>query len=252
MKIRYLLPATLVLSASLTSGAAAQSDWEFTIAPYGWMAGIEGDLGTVPGFPSAPVDLSFGDILEDLDYGFFLFASARNGSWVIFLDGSAVKTTSTESIAGAAIDKVTIESTTTNLGLAVGYTVFADPNSIVDVYAGARFWWLDNAFEVKSQPATGLGTVKRDSDATWADPMIGVSGRHTFNDRWSVFGSADIGGFGVGSEFAWSAQLGAEYAVTETFGLVAGWRHMSVDYEDDGFVFDVDQSGPLIGATFRF
>jgi hypothetical protein len=31
-----------------------------------------------------------------------------------------------------------------------------------------------------------------------------------------------------------------------------GWRILAVDYEKDGIVFDVTQSGPLLGAKFWF
>jgi hypothetical protein len=34
--------------------------------------------------------------------------------------------------------------------------------------------------------------------------------------------------------------------------VTGGWRILSVDYDSGGIVYDVDQSGPLIGATFRF
>jgi hypothetical protein len=34
--------------------------------------------------------------------------------------------------------------------------------------------------------------------------------------------------------------------------MVAGYRAMSVDYENGDFVFDVVQHGPVIGGEFRF
>ena len=61
-----------------------------------------------------------------------------------------------------------------------------------------------------------------------------------------------LGGFGVGADLEWSVMAGATYAVTERFGLTMAWRYLAVDYEQDGIVFDVTQSGPLLGATFRF
>jgi hypothetical protein len=33
--------------------------------------------------------------------------------------------------------------------------------------------------------------------------------------------------------------------------LVAGYRGLGVDYENNGFVFDVVQHGPILGAVFR-
>ena len=239
------------VAISFTS-ANAQAAWEFKVSPYGWLAGLEGDLGTVPGVPSEEVSLSFGDIVDDLDYGVFLFASARNGPWSVFFDGSAVQTTATEGIGGPIVDSVEVVSQTSNLALAVGHSVAQSDQYNVDAYIGFRAWWLDNEITVKTQSATGLGTYKESSDASWVDPLIGIAGQYAASDRWDLFGSAEVGGFGVGADLEWSVMAGATYAVTERFGLTMAWRYLAVDYEQDGIVFDVTQSGPLLGATFRF
>ncbi|SDJ54010.1 hypothetical protein [Aliiruegeria lutimaris] len=236
----------------LATQAVAQSQWEFTVSPYAWLAGLEGDLGTLPGLPSEKVSLSFGDIVEDLDYGLFLFASARNGPWVLFFDGSAVQTTSSESVGGPIVDSIEVESRTSNLALAAGRTVAGNNVSNLDVYIGARAWWLENEITVKTQTATGLGKIKKSSDASWVDPLIGIAGQYAASDRWNLFGSAEIGGIGLGADLEWGLMAGATYEVNERFGLTFAWRYLAVDYEEDGIVFDVTQSGPLLGATFRF
>ena len=252
MKVEYFVRYTSVgaLLATVIAGtqADAQSGWEFNVTPYAWMSGLSGDLGTVPGLPSQPVDLSFGDILDDLDYGLFLFSSARNGPWVIYFDGSLVKTTSNERIGGPVVQDLEVESKTMNAALSLGRTVSVSQDHNVDLYGGIRYWNIENNFKVN----TVNSVFKSSSSANWVDPIIGVAGRYRINDRWSVFGSADIGGFGVGSDFQWSLQTGANYAFSDLVSVSFGWRYMSVDYQDDGIVFDVSQSGPLIGATFKF
>ena len=45
---------------------------------------------------------------------------------------------------------------------------------------------------------------------------------------------------------------GATYALTDTIGIAGAWRMLSVDYEQDGIVYDVRQTGPILGLTFRF
>ena len=242
--------ATFVMPAA--TKAHAQTPWEYNVTPYGWLAGLDGNLGVVPGLPSEEVSLSFGDILKDLDYGLFLFSSARNDPWVIYFDGSAVQTTSTENVGGPAIDSIKVKSRTSNLALAVGYSVASDAKYNVDGYLGARAWWLDTEITVDTQPGTGLGQIRSDSDASWVDPIVGVAGQYEASERWTLFGNAEVGGFGVGADLEWSVMAGATYAVNEWFGLTAAWRYLAVDYEDDGIVFDVSQTGPLFGATFRF
>jgi len=228
--------------------ADARDGWKFSVTSYGWLSGLEGDVGSIPGLPASPVDLSFGDILDNLDYAFMVIATARNGPWAVYFDGTAVKTTSNENIGGALVDNVEVQSRTETLTLAVGHVLAEAPLGNVDAYLGARFWWLDNTFTVD----TALGSRRTAAKANWTDPIIGVSGRYRVADRWTLFGSAEIGGFGVGADFEWSVLAGARYEVSDLWGLSFGWRHLEVDYDEDGIVFDVTQTGPLIGATFRF
>ncbi|WP_353472215.1 hypothetical protein PVT71_13020 [Salipiger sp. H15] len=247
---RTTLTGMFLAGAGLVAGAlpAAAQDWEFRITPYVWGAGIAGDLGTIPGYPAQSIDLSFGDIWDDLDYGLFLFGSARNDPWVIYFDGSVVQTDSTEKIGSPDVDKVNIKSDTSTLTLAFGGTVSQSYNHTVDLYGGFRYWNLDNSYRVY----TPGGRFKKDTNADWTDPIIGMSARYAINDRWQAFGAADIGGFGVGSDFQWSLMAGASYSFSENFSLAMGWRVLDVDYDDNGVVFDARQSGPLLGVTFRF
>ncbi len=254
MDRRTLPPLAAALAAfSLTSPAAAQS-WEFKITPYAWLSGIDGDIGAgpIPGVPPQSVDLSFGDVWDVLDYAAMLYATARYDRWVLIFDGTTAKLKDTVGVNGEIVDNLTVKSTVSNLALAVGRTVATGPDYRVDVYAGGRAWWLDNRFEVETTTASGLGTIKKGSDASWVDPIIGVAGQYRLDERWEIFGGADIGGFGVGADIEWNLFGGANYLVNDRFALTAGFRALSVDYDQDGIVYDVTQAGPLIGATFRF
>ncbi|ANT61800.1 hypothetical protein AYJ57_15125 [Salipiger sp. CCB-MM3] len=235
-------------AVAVTGAPAAAQDWEFRITPYVWMAGLEGDLGTIPGFPAQSVDLSFGDIWDDLEYGLFLSGTARNGPWVIYFDSSIVQTDSTEKIGGPNVDKVNIKSETSTLTLAFGGTVSQSYTHNLDLYGGFRYWNLKNDYRVY----TPSGRIKRETDVDWTDPIVGIAGRYALSDRWQAFGAADIGGFGVGSDFEWSLMAGVSYAFAEDFSLAFGWRVLDVDYDDDGVVYDTTQSGPILGVTFRF
>ena len=254
VQMRHRTEAALLglSAAAMAFPVIAQDAWQFNITPYGWMAGIDGDLGTVPGLPSQEVSLSFGDILDDLDYGLFLFASARKGPWVLYFDASDVKTTSKQNVGGPTVENLTVESRTSNMAIAAGRTIAEADRYTVDAYFGARAWWLDNEFTVTTRPDTGLGTLRESSDASWVDPLVGLAGRYALNEKWTLFASGDVGGFGAGADLEWSLQGGATWMVNDGFGVTGAWRLLSVDYDRDGIVFDVTQSGPLLGLTFRF
>src|SRR5687768_10059028 len=88
------LPATMLAGAAIAADAALSepppelpqdSGWTFTVAPYLWMAGIEGSIAQF-GFAPVDVDASFIDILENFDIGAMAVAEARNGPFGIAMD----------------------------------------------------------------------------------------------------------------------------------------------------------------------
>jgi hypothetical protein len=247
--MRILRALGIAFLATMASTAARAQDWEVQVTPYAWLSGLEGDAGTIPGLPAGSVDLSFGDILKDLDFAGMLMASARNGPWVVFLDTTYVRTSSTKKLGGVVFDRVEVESETTTLALAVGRTLAETEQGSVDAYLGARAWWLENTFDLRG---VGGGRTERTEKANWVGPLVGMAGRYRVADRWTLFGALEVGGFGAGAGSEWSVLAGATWQVTDTFGASFGWRHLEVDYDEDGVVFDVRQSGPVLGATFQF
>jgi hypothetical protein len=229
--------------------AENSSGWQFRVTPYAWMSGLGGEVGTIPGAPPVDVDLKFSDILDDLEFASMVMASARKGRLVFYMDSTYASTSSNAPLGGVLFNSVGIKSKTTNLAFAVGRTVSESSNGYIDLYAGARAWWLDNKFTIR--PVAGAATTRKET-ASWIDPLIGITGRYRASDRWSLFGTLEVGGFGVGADTEWSVMAGATYNISERVGLSFGWRHLEVDYSETGVVFDVQQSGPILGATFQF
>lgn len=67
-----------------------------------------------------------------------------------------------------------------------------------------------------------------------------------------ISGEADYGGFHVGSDKTWQELGTLGYDFNERLSARAGYRYLSVDYENDGFVWDVDIHGAIVGVTWRF
>ena len=84
------------------------------------------------------------------------------------------------------------------------------------------------------------------------DPLVGAKGRFDLTSRFYLTGWAMVGGFGVSSDFMWDAWGGIGYEFNDTFSTVIGYRGTGVDYENDGFEYDVIQQGPVIGGVIRF
>lgn len=71
-------------------------------------------------------------------------------------------------------------------------------------------------------------------------------------DRRTLFGAPEAGGFRFGSEGEWSVRAGSTWQVTDRPAASVDRWHMEVDHHEGGVVFDLRQSGPVLGATFRF
>ncbi len=91
-----------------------------------------------------------------------------------------------------------------------------------------------------------------EDSATWVDPVVGLKGRASISPDFYVTGWALVGGFGVSSDLMWDVMGSVGYEFNDSFSMTAGYRVQSVDYHNNGFVYDVVQSGPMIGAVFKF
>ena len=80
----------------------------------------------------------------------------------------------------------------------------------------------------------------------WIDPFIGLRGKYHFNEKYYLTARADIGGFGVGSDFSWQANGGIGCNLSPTLFLEVTYRALGMDYNKDGFVYDMVAHGPEI------
>ena len=68
---------------------SSHNKWEFLLIPYGWLTRVDGDV-TVRGIESS-ADVSFSDILENLDFGGQVHFEAWKGEWGLFVDPTYLK-----------------------------------------------------------------------------------------------------------------------------------------------------------------
>jgi len=89
-------------------------------------------------------------------------------------------------------------------------------------------------------------------DEYWFDPYIGLRGRYNFNKAFYTAVRGEIGGFDVGSDLMWEVEGVIGINLTRSIFTEVGYRALSVDYNNDGFLFDTITHGPQIttGITF--
>ncbi|MCA3556496.1 MAG: hypothetical protein IOC69_13035 [Aestuariivirga sp.] len=225
------------------------SDWKFSAALYGWAAGLNGDVG-VFGLPAQEIDLPFSDLVQSLDFAFMGLAEARNGRFMIGVDATYTNVSETVNTPrGVLADNIDVANTSLMLTGVAGYAVYDTDVARLDLIAGARLWSVDNEFDANGG---ALGGSSWSDGATWVDPLVGAKLRADVLPNVYVASWAMIGGFGAGSELMWDLMGGAGYAFTDNFSMFAGYRAVSVDYSNDGFVYDVVEQGPLAALVVNF
>lgn len=246
-----LLPATT--AAVLIAAPAAAQDIQVTITPYFWAAGMEGTVAPVTGLPPVETESSFSDIWDELQLGLASSFEVRRGQWAIAGDISYVDTGTSAELANPTpqFDSAGLDSKSVMSTLAVSYRVVDNElsGSTIDLLGGARINWADN--DVRLMRPDG-SEVKANDDQIWVDPIVGVRAVAQLSPRWTLIGYGDVGGFGVSSDLTWQAMAAINYRFKERVALTLGYRYYSIDYDNDGFVFDVKQYGPLIGTAITF
>ncbi len=237
--------------------AAPESDWQFAVAIYMWAAGLDGKVGMF-GRPTVDIDQSFGDIWKDLKFAGMAVGEARKGRWAVFADLIYIKISTdgglSGTVRGVPVKLDASVKTETFTGTLMGeYRFLESERGTADLMAGARLWSVDTKIRAKlSSDGTEIKSYSGNDGETWADPMIGLRGRLNLDESWYLTGWGMIGGFGVASDFAWDVFGSAGYQWSRSFSTTVGYRALGVDYRNDGFVYDIVQHGPVLGAVFRF
>lgn len=238
-----LCSAVLVFSGGAGAQETASEGWRFQATPYIWMAGLEGDIKPFRGAPTAQVEKSFSDILENLDSAFFLSGTARQGRWVLQGDMSYASTSESASLPWGLSAKAKVRQK--SMTLTGGYNWELGQRSSVDLLGGMRIWDIHAAVAVP-----GVASVQ--STTSFVDPVLAVRWRYDFAPQWSSLVYVDVGGWGVGSDSTWQMLGTLNYQWQENIHLSLGYRQLQVNYRSHGKRLDFGQGGPLIGATFKF
>ena len=250
-KMAGSLAAAACLAGTAIPAAAQAQSWEYSVSVYVWMSGIDTSVETPIG--TIDTELSFGDVLDNLDFAFFGTFQARNGPWVVLgdLNYSALGTSLGGPI-GANFADAEVDPTLTIASAFGGYAFVDRPDLRIEAGGGLRFY--DVSVDTRLIGNTGVPDVDIPRSDSWLDVIVGVHLRAPVSERWFARGYADIGGFGLGdsSELSWQVYAGGGYRINETWSVEVGYRHLSIEKDLDNARIELDQSGPLIGVSARF
>ncbi len=253
LKKGMFFPALLSFLCLLPAHAncADNENWEFQLAPYGWLAGQSGQVGTLPGLPPADIDVDFyDDVFGNINGAVMLVGEARKGDFGIFADVLYMDIEMGDPTPGPLFTTLSTQTKSWIISVAGFYKVYEEEGRFMDLLGGIRYWSVDSELSTSAGllPARSISN-KED----WIDPFIGLKGKTPFGElKFFMSGAFTVGGFGVGSDLMWDASINLGYQWTEGFSTTIGYRYLDVDYDEDGYVYDIAQDGPTVGLSWRF
>ncbi|MBB4122760.1 YfaZ family outer membrane protein [Martelella radicis] len=237
---------------------APADDWSFALTPYIWGAGLSGKVSPFTGAPTVRVDRSFSEILEELNLAGFVNFYATNGTFGAYADVMYVDTREAHATGPVTLPgigpvpgvNVNLDTKLFNAALFGTYRLADTDRFALDALAGIRVFkaWADVSAGITGTP----NAYRAKSDFGWVDPAIGARMEYDFGKGFSFVGQADIGGSSGGSDLTWQAMGAVKYDVSKTTALSLGYKYLSVDYDRDGHLLDIDMQGPTLGLTFKF
>ena len=238
----------------VTARAEEEEALNFTLTPFLWVPGLDGQVG-IKGV-KANVDMGvfdFGEtLIEDLRIAALATLEGRHGKWSFILRTVYLGLTQEKSLGPIDID---IDFDQLLMEFWVGYR-FAElplgkedagftPSLHLEGQVGLRLTKVWGELDLDPGPSF-------DDSKGWVDPAVGLRAIFQVSPELSFILWGQIGGFDVGSNLFWVLQAGLSYEVSKSVSLVAGWAIFDIDYEDGGFTYDLQMSGPYLGAMFRF
>ncbi len=241
--LTFLLSAVTLFPQFAQAQGPSNRAWQNDVFLYGLAGSISGDAQFGP--VQQPVDVSFGDILDNLQMGFmggYRGSSERFSVAADFVYLALGNASTTGLVRRADLDQFIAD-------LTGGYRF----SSGVEAFAGLRVTDLSTKVGLGDPVITEL-----EGSDTFYDPVVGVRILTPLSQdgRWWIQARGDIGGFGASMDFTWQAIANVGFKPTEWISIFGGYRALGQDFKDAGtnerFDLDVTYYGPLFGVGFHF
>ncbi len=229
---------------------AADNEWQHTAVVYMIGASIDGTAGVGP--VEGDVDISFSDILDNLEFGAMAGYRADNGSFAVIADLIYMDLeTDKNGLGPLGQTRATVELDQLIMELDGSIAV----TERLDAYAGLRYWDVDSTVTVVGGGPLGV-TISGSLGEDWVDVIYGLRYALPLGKNWTFIVRGDVAPLGTGSDFGWHTSAFADWRLGEHASVLIGFRWLDVNYDDgegaNRFLMDVGQGGPTAGFAWRF
>lgn len=227
--------------------------WHFTLAPYVIFPFMNGSATLAD--QTVDVNLNTRDVLKRLDWFLTLYFEARHPKFTVATDLLYVN------LGGGGDLPVGDRSADfTMQQLAAEFVFLGRVVEWFELGLGGRVNFVQTGLTAPAGMA--LPAIDLDFRETWFDPLVVLRFLVPFkDDHWRLALRADVGGFALGSTYAWQVYPYGGYNFDgihgkRVFELGAAFRALGMKYETgsgaDRFVYDMIIWGPELGFVFHF
>jgi hypothetical protein len=197
---------------------------------------------------TASVHASASDVLSKFNIGLMGSVEARKKRFLLPVDFMWIKLSDDKALpqlGNTNATSIKAKMTSTILSPKAGYRFVDHEKLQADALVGIRYWHLGTNLTLEP---IGLGTATQ--SANWVDVVAGAKFTMPLSPKAVIIVLGDAGGGGAQVDYQVAGLLG--YKIKPNILMGAGWRYLDVNYRpSSSFVYDVAQSGLLLGVTFN-
>ena len=247
------LVATLLTVQPVLAEETSPNSWTFSANIYAWMPAIKGQSTT-----GQDIDISFSDILNNLDFTFMGGVTARKEKFSLLVDVIYMNLDDTSNTILHQGNLVNLSLTNVKLKSwvvtpAVAYNVVQSDRVKLDLLAGARYFYLKATTDFEDQGPLTTRKFSASGSTDYWDGIVGAMGQIKVNEKWYLPFQGDIGT--CDTDLTWQLFGGGGYKFTN-LDLIAGYRHLEWDFDSSNkggeVLNDLYISGPIIGFRYYF
>lgn len=239
-----------ISKSSAQDSTVIKNKWHYLAQPYLMFPVINGTIG-LGQLPDADIHANANDIFNALQFGAMLYFEAHNDHWALSSDMIYVDLSQDAESKRGIINAVA--GTKQFIWEAAGLRRI---NPWFDAGIGLRMVNMKSSLDMDVDSTLGGGHRSKSITETWVDPIIIGRVKFPAGKRWLFQLRADMGGFGIGSDFTWQAQADIAYRLSKLLQLGLSYRILGIDYAkgsgDDRFLYNVDMYGPALKIGFNF
>ena len=244
--------AALAMSPAVAQAqpAAGPSDQErvaITIAPYLWLASLNGTVGVDSGSSSPNAGLS-----APLNLTYFaacLLSEIRIGPASAIVDaaftpvGARQQTTAG---SGGGVSAPTPVTRSLVVDSMISYRVVKTERLALGLLGGVRIMHVTTSVVFAPSP----DTVATEISDTWSGGILGARLGWHFSPRWFAHVKADAGGAlpdELGSNHTWAVEGVVGWRVSSRASLVVGYRNLREETHDHSQALALTERGAIVG-----